>query len=285
MTDIQEQTPQQIYWPGVALSKRIELAFCCMNQGRSVEYSSLLAKTLRECAKATALANDPLTSPLLELCKEKLVQFYPPIRLGWCFERDYWINHSEIDPYEYFNIGIENGFLSIESKKVAGGNGWLSLSATMVHRVFRLVENYLPDDFDSWADDNYPIGGQCKFMVRESSETPYENGLVIDPDTHPSRGSLYFGDRSQETKQLAAFCLLKPIALQLLSESKPSPHVREMAAQRVLEYRKHSRLSFMPDSGFCYRCDRDVSKCLPEKSKSDGYDPTGCPLCGASWCD
>ena len=54
---------QHVYWPGVALSKRIELAISLINSDGFVEYDKLSRQSIRECAKASALSRTPLWSP------------------------------------------------------------------------------------------------------------------------------------------------------------------------------------------------------------------------------
>lgn len=295
---------QHVYWPGVALSKRIELAISLINSDGFVEYDKLSRQSIRECAKASALSRTPLWSPLIENIRELRITYYPWLNLGWCFERDYWIHHPDLQPSDYFSISLENGFVSIESKKISGGRGWLSLQPSMVHRVFSIATKSLPDQDDDPYYDQYPVGGKCRFLLRRwssctcsscdcdsctcgscacGSNMSVDNGLFLDPDTHPNRGYMCFGSTDQDIKQLAAFCRLQPIALQLLEDAKLTKVDRETAAKRVSAFRMHSPLRFMPESGFCSRCDRDVSVLLDSNNR--GYDPTGCPFCCASWCD
>jgi hypothetical protein len=42
---------------------------------------------------------------------------------------------------------------------------------------------------------------------------------------------------------------------------------------------------FMPESGICYRCKRDIIPTLIAKGEDGTQLVTGCPLCHRSYCD
>lgn len=276
-----------MYWPDIALAARIKLAF--LVTGRESIYSYYDAKDLiDEVGKSSALGNLGISSPLIDLVKNVHVHWSRKLTLGWAIERSYWIHTPSIDPNEYFDLSIDNGFVFIQSNERNGGFGQLRLHPRHVKSIFELTRQCLPEDYQSWAEDYYPVGGRCRFLLRTNSlyadEHDQVEGLYIDPDTHPSTGQIYFGHRQQELVQLAAFCQLEKKVRDLIENSRPSKVERETAQLAVKTFRENGgTLSFFPDSGFCLRCDSNLTRYLA--NPNPGYDPTGCPCCGATWCD
>lgn len=277
----------KVYWPDIALATRIKLAFLFI--GRASFYSYYEAKDLiDEVGKSSALGNLGISSPLIDLVKNVHVDWNRKFTLEWAIERSYWFHNPSIAHYEYFDLSIDNGLVCIQSKERNGGRGQLRLHQRHVRSIFELARHYLPEDYQSWAEDYYPVGGRCRFLLRLNSiysdEFDHVEGLYIDPDTHPSSGQIFFGDREQELVQLAAFCQLEKKVKALLNTSRPSNDERESAQLAVKTFRENGgSLSFFPDSGFCYKCDSNLTHYLA--NPDPGFNPTGCPCCGATWCD
>lgn len=276
-----------MYWPDIALASRIKLAFLFI--GHESFYSYYEVKDLiDEVGKSSALGNLGISSPLIDLVKNVRVHWNRKITLEWAIERAYWFYSPSIDPYQYFDLSIDNGFVSIRSNERNGGRGHLRLHPRHVKGIFELTRHYLPEDYQGWAEDYYPVGGRCRFLLRLNSiysdEFDHVEGLYIDPDTHPSSGQIFFGDRQQELIQLAAFSQLEQKVKHLIENSRTSKGEREKAQLAVKTFRENGgSLSFFPDSGFCYKCDSNLTHYLANPDLS--YNPTGCPCCGATWCD
>lgn len=282
---------QTIFWPDIARVKKLELAFSCLNSRPYLSYSDEIITLLDQAAHASVLAEQDLVSPLVEYFKDTEVRYSPAINLGWCYERAFWFNHQDVSPEQYFSFTVSEGFLFIESKNQNGGYGSLVLRAGDARKIFRQALRDLPNSYDPWSHDIYPVERACSFVLRKTYYREHDDetveipeGLIICAEAHPSNGSIYFGERQQELKQLAAFCKIsKEVMPQLEQSQNPSKDDRLAAESRIRQFLQIGKLQFMPSDGFCYRCKRDVTKNLPTANAD--YDPTGCPLCGWSWCE
>lgn len=198
------------------------------------------------------------------------------------------------DPDTYFTVQANGPWVQIKSLGVAGGKGEVSLHESHVGEFFHCARTGSISDYESWAFDPYPVGGSTMLMRmcslyddykdRSSPAPADEEGILfIDPDTHPSDGRLYFGDRTQELEQLRALCRLEDSIVALLAAAKPRQADKQAAAERAARIAKLAGISFMPSDGFCSFCDADVTHALA--GIAPGASITGCPVCGHTWCD
>jgi hypothetical protein len=260
----------------------------------------------REAGRRTAAEGGDLQSPLVDVA----AQACEGIRR--LFEFSYWSHAPSLDPATYFDVLVDGRFIQIASLKVAGGDGLLRLHERHLPGFFERIRTLEVDSYEAWAFDPCPGGGR-PVMYREPAfegepsihddaaapraaygdrtgghllsrcPSSHEGMLVLDPDTHPSDGSLILGDPSQELRQLAALARVEQLATNLLAANAPTQADREAAEQRAATINARVTLSFMPPSGYCSTCGFDVTLQLLERGADQPI--TGCPCCWRSWCD
>ncbi len=279
-----------------AVFKRAELV-AKANVPWQCRYRTHIQRAVRMAAESSALAALDINSTSFKHIKGLDCPWTEQWKIVWQYERYYWQHITGLNPEKYFSIELSNGFISINSKNIDGGHGYLLLHSKHLYNIFNLAKNAFPGSYEAWVNDPYHVGGS-NLLLEKKRETPFRYddddglgysvceaapGLYIVADCHPSYGELFFGNKDQDKIQLAAFYKLRASAIDLLNKSQPTELERIQAADRVKLYQITNKLTFMPSSGFCYRCDRDVSKLLI--GSSNNFNPTGCPTCGVSWCD
>lgn len=272
-----------------SLAARVNLAFAAVIPlWRYVELGALAF----EAGVLTAKEGGAIKSPLVELAE------VAGNRCGWThliqkrFELGYLVTSSSVDPTNYFEISVSGAFLKIKSRNLASGSGELKIHKDFVRRVFNVAKNMEMTEYSRWAYDPYPTGGYPVLMrisvCREDDSPKFDDPqlgmIVLDPDTHPSKGRICFGEPDQEMVQLAAFVKLEDLANQMMAQAIPTPAEENAAESRAKviirrDFEEAGR-SFVPYSGYCTWCDSDIT---PQLENSVGA--TGCPVCSHTWCD
>lgn len=101
---------------------------------------------------------------------------------------------------------------------------------------------------------------------------------------HPCRGSIDFGELSQESLLLGAIAQLEPYVQALFDKHRITDAQREaaaIAASKVIA--QAESYCFFPQSGYCGSCGRDVVSSLEDIASAAAA--TGCRCCGSTWCD
>lgn len=245
-----------------------------------------LAKRAGEVGQAAARESVPLTTPLLELFVDQREKYGGGETLGWYYRRGYGRSQASLDPLRFFAITYSNNFVSIQSLGLAGADagGEIRLNDKSVDEIFGCAENDSPRSYSRWADDEHPVGGSPLLLRMDRGETHFGQLRLEAGDLHPCRGELYFGDASQESEQLAAFCRLEAHVRGLFAEQKPTEAKRAEAKKRATAIIGHANsYCFFPDSGYCFSCGGDVTQGVTDPAAAVAR--TGCNLCGRTWCD
>lgn len=203
--------------------------------------------------------------------------------LGWHYRRAYLAAAPGSDPASYFSVTHDKSFFTVESLGVRGGEGWLRFNSASITKLFRCAKRRDPGSYRDWAEDEHPVGGEPRLLRVDDSNSKHNGGVVLEPDFHPCQGHMYFGDPEQECEQLAAFWKLETMVRAIDVANVPSVQERAEAAQRASVISARANPNFLPRSGYCYRCDGDVT--IAYADAPSGTSITGCHLCGASWCD
>jgi len=242
-----------------------------------------LIERAKTVAAAAAKENVPLRTPITDLFTEQTFGWGEEETLGWYYRRAYQIARPDLDALQYFVMRFENGSVIIDSRDIQRGEGGLRINHDSVADIFDCVKNAFPHSYEDWADDPHPVGG-FPMLMRIDDPTDHRcGGLLFDPDTHPCRGTIYFGNSTQECEQLAAFCKLESLVQALFASQIPTFEQCAATEQRAVAINQKASYSFMPSSGICYTCGSDVTIALAGIKKGDMI--TGCPVCGRSWCD
>lgn len=309
---VAQHTPSFQPLSGSAFSARAALAcevafYCSQWKHPSAKvWMGNIDSLIREAGRRTAVEGGDLHSPLIDVA----AQACEGIRR--LFDFSYWTHAPALEPSTYFDVQVDGRFVQIVSLKVAGGDGVIELHERHVAAFFERARLLEADSYAAWADDPYPTGGR-PVMYREPAFTyaprldnepaalrttyggrpsgaqvarhpsPHVGMLVIDPDAHPSKGSLILGAPSQELRQLSALTRLEPLAKNLLAANAPTAAARDAARQRAAAINARVKLSFLPPSGYCSQCDSDFTLLLLERAADSPI--TGCPCCWRSWCD
>jgi hypothetical protein len=216
------------------LTARVELAFAAKGSGQQFhfEYSDQIKLAGRLTAKEGASAE----STLIDIADSRLVYWRNEKTLKNLFQLSYYIESQSIKHEVFFDISCSGAFVTIHSKGIANGHGSMSIHVSDTRRVFDTACELYLTDYVHWSEDPYPVGGHPVLMRKCTlwddgdtwgfdvfrtpiAESPEDGMLILDPDTHPSKGYIAFGDPGQEIQQLAAFCKLRDVANQLLEET------------------------------------------------------------------
>lgn len=230
---------------------------------------------------AIAIENQTLESPLLD-CKG--IPYWACYResLGWHLKQGYWQNRSDLNPDKYFTLGREHAFVVIKSLGLNGSSGYISIDKGTVKQIFDAARE-VPDLYSGWASDPYPVGGRPLLLRINDVEHCHSGQLTLEPDTHPCRGHLNFGDQEHEIEQLTAFSNLYGQVLDMFAAMNPTQDQMDAAEKRAEIIKQKAGLCFMPPGGFCGCCGSDVTETL--LNINAGSSITGCPICGSTWCD
>lgn len=247
-------------------------------------YFNDLAKRTRKVAIAVARANFPLNNAIVDLFADQQDRYDRQETLGWHYRRAYGSANINLDPFKYFTVTYENNFVTISSLSVDGASGEIRINERSVNDIFWCVEYSTPSSYFSWADDPYPVGG-CPLLLRmDDVDLHYGQVRLMAEDLHPCRGDIYFGETSQESLQIAAFCRLEEHVRRFFSEKKPTVEERVAAQKRAAEIIAHAgTFCFFPHDGYCSCCGSDVT--IGVSDLAGAASNTGCNLCGRSWCD
>lgn len=280
----------------VALACEVARLISELGQARVSLFLSRVSELAWDAGRKAAMEGDDLASPLVDLA----VAGCAGVRR--VFELAYWSHATSTNPSTFFELASEGQWVRIASKGVAGAGGQVRLHSSHVRQFFARAEDLNLTSYYSWAVDPCPAGGlmvlyrnhrlapdgvfdydERDCLDAEPKPGPKEGMLVINPDTHPSSGSICFGDPSQELVQLGALIRLKAQVRTLLSDSSPSPQDRAAVAARAAQIARRVRQCFMDSSGYCSWCRSDVTLALASRGQDDAI--TGCPCCGHTWCD
>jgi hypothetical protein len=244
--------------------------------------------------EAAALDGADLCSPLVQLAESGCAG------VRRVYELAYWEHSPTIDATLYFSLAVDGPWVRITSKGVAGGDGEVSLHSSFVNNFFSRAADWNVSSYRDWALNPYPVGGTTTLYRYERIEhetdfdgyedydgddqdrahalnrapDPRHGVLMIDPDTHPSKGRIAFGDPTQELTQIGALLQLRATVQRLIAANTPS------AVASILQ---RVQLCFMPSDGYCTWCQADVTSTLIERGRQDAI--TGCPICAHTWCD
>lgn len=185
--------------------------------------------------------------------------------------------------FTYYAVTLEGSFAKITSKGIAGACGELEITENAIRNVFDHAKHYSPSSYYSWLHDPYPVGGSTRLMRIDVSDHPLSGQLILDPDTHPNRGDISFGNPEQEQEQLEEFHQLRKYVESLFEKNKPSEQQLMAAEARAKVINANAEKSFLSPSGYCSCCHSDVTEILI-KAPAGEYI-TGCPVCSRSWCD
>lgn len=186
------------------------------------------------------------------------------------------------------------------SKNVSGGFGEVHLPPSVLGSTLRKIRHR-----DIWMEkhwrlaDPYGMNAPTQVLLRDDltagwdddDQDPFPSSWKHHSDTlgelsllveHPGQGQLHFGAPAQEAEQLQACLELLERAL-VIQEEYQSPERLAAAEQRAKAINTAASVSFLPFSGFCHRCHADVTLALSPATAASHI--TGCPLCGATWCD
>lgn len=197
---------------------------------------------------------------------------------------------------DHFWLAAEAGSLEVVSKNVSGGFGTVNIPPAILAQVFQTVERREELTIRDWyRHDPYGMESPRPRLLRDDQVSGWdeESPLYWKPDSetlgelslsldHPGRGEIYFGAPAQEAQQLASFLALQDRAQAWLAQSQ-TPECRQEAEQRAKRINAMAAVSFLCSSGFCHRCDADVTLLLTHLDAQSHL--TGCPGCGATWCD
>ncbi|CAD7741051.1 hypothetical protein LMG31884_47220 (plasmid) [Xanthomonas hydrangeae] len=264
-------------------------------------------------AAGTHLTIPALLQDLLRNCRDGLVAG----DLAFAFEDGYLASQHErcifpkarpinerpaniVTENAHFILSNSASGATIVSKNVAGGFGSVLVSPSIISSVFAAAADCHPlvasarynsdpygmdlpthtlfrDDRDAgWDHDPYEFYPPRR---RHGSDTFGEIFLSVE---HPGSGEIYFGAVAQEAEQLRSFMALHDHVVRLAAEAN-SPQRLAGAQARAAEINKRAVVSFLPPSGYCHRCGIDATPALEDCSPSTYI--TGCPACGATWCD
>lgn len=201
-----------------------------------------------------------------------------------------------LEENDHFWLATEAGSLKVVSKNVSGGFGTVKIPPAILAQVFQTVERREELTIRDWyRHDPYGMESPRSRLLRDDlvagwdeesplywkldSETLGELSLSVE---HPGQGDIYFGAPAQELQQLASFLALQDGAQAWLTQSKTPERCQE-AEQRALRINTVAAVSFLCSSGFCHRCHADVTLLLTHVDAHSHL--TGCPGCGATWCD
>jgi hypothetical protein len=202
--------------------------------------------------------------------------------ISWHIKQGYWQNRPDLNSDKYFTLRREHAFVIIESRGLNGSSGSISMDKYTATKIFSAARN-IPDLYSGWANDPYPVGGTSLLLRINDKDHRYAGQLTLEPDTHPCKGRLYFGDQEHEIEQLSAFSNLFEQVLDMFVVMNPTQDQIEAAEKRAGIIRKKASLCFMPPGGFCGCCGSDVTTSLININAGDVI--TGCPICGSTWCD
>lgn len=248
------------------------------------QYFSDLAKRARQVAQAAAREGVPLHTPMAELFIDQRDKYGGGETLGWYYRRAYGSADANLDPLRFFTTTYANNFVTIESRGVHGATGVIKVNNKSVDEIFGCAEYDTPRSYNRWAHDEHPVGGS-PLLLRMDDGKGHKGQLRLEAeDLHPCRGSLYFGEPTQESEQLAAFCRLGEHVRALFAEKKPTEVHRAEVEKRASEIvRQAGSFCFFPHSGYCGSCGGDVT--LGVNDLAAAAAGTGCHLCGRTWCD
>jgi hypothetical protein len=281
----------------VALACEVARLICEPGPVRVSLFRGRVSELAWDAGRKSAMEGDHLGSPLIDLAVARCAG------VGRLFELAYWSHATSIDPSSYFDLAGEGQWVCIKSKGVAGAAGEVRLHISHIREFFACAKALNPTAYESWALDPHPVGGTpvlyryyriargddsedvdgdaSVVAVRETD--PQEGKLVINPDAHPSRGRLCFGDPGQELLQIGALIQLESHAHRLIAQSTPTPTDRLAAAARAAVILRRVRTCFMSSTGYCTWCRSDVTTALANRGQDDAI--TACPHCWHTWCD
>lgn len=201
---------------------------------------------------------------------------------------------------DHFWLTNHRGGFCMGSKNVSGGFGEVHLPPSVLGSTLRKIRHR-----DIWMEkhwrlaDPYGMNAPTQVLLRDDltagwdddDQDPFPSSWKHHSDTlgelsllveHPGQGQLHFGAPAQEAEQLQACLELLERAL-VIQEEYQSPERLAAAEQRAKAINTAASVSFLPFSGFCHRCHADVTLALSPATAASHI--TGCPLCGATWCD
>jgi hypothetical protein len=243
-----------------------------------------LVSSARRVARAAMCEGVPLFTPLTDLFMAQGRRFGGGETLGWHYRRAYRIADVSLDPLRFFSIAYVDNFVVISSSGVAGAYGEVRICEASADEVFECVAGDSLGSYRSWAEDTHPIGSRPRLLrmddgARGAGEVHLEVG-----DLHPCRGTLCFGDPSQECEQLAAFSRLHERASALFAAARPSDVRRAEVAKAAAAIIREARdFCFFPGSGYCSSCGADVTSGVTDAAAA--AQATSCRVCSRSWCD
>lgn len=271
-----------------AFSAAVELAGCAaLTPGDWIAIDKLAAAAGHAAAREGAVP----ASALVDLADTARPMRTHQLGVRWVFERAFWEASSDPGSHHCFAIQPNWPWVSITSTGVAGASGTVILHRSAIDSFFYRLRGSLLDDYDAWARDSEPTGGRTVFARYGSPWAPSQRGtseprqgmLFIDPDCHPSRGRIYFGEPAQEARQVAALLALEG-AVRKAADALGAliSGGTEGSAAWIKAHRAASGGSWIPDDGCCPTCHSFVAT----QSNATLANPmTGCPACGASWCE
>lgn len=183
----------------------------------------------------------------------------------------------------HFSLRYRNGYVRIRSTQRAGSHGEIRLYERQAARLFETLRRHAgkPRSYEAWAYDPYPAGEQFA-LVRLDGEPGVDAGkLLVSVCAPPSLGELVLGAPSQENVQFAALLSLERMVAALHMINVPTETDRVQAAHRARQIRAMNPEAAVPATGYCCRCNADVTRALLRTQAI----ATACPYCWASWLD
>lgn len=197
------------------------------------------------------------------------------------YSLSFWRNNPNLNPFDYYSLVYENGFIEITSRELHEAEGRLSLKAKDACRLLSDLDGSYWRHYSDWADDPYPVECGVTLLRIDCGERYGQIEAIVE--RHPSGGSLYLGSSEHELKQLAALLKLSDSIENLVRLNTPTADDREKARARAHAIIGKAGLSFIPSDGYCGRCGADVTLTLADIELGESI--TGCPICARSWCE
>lgn len=164
-----------------------------------------LAERAGHVGKIAVRAGLPLRTPLAELFMDQRDQHQASESLGWYYRRSYGSEDTSLDPFHFFNLSYGTGFVSIESRAIAGARGSIRVIERSMRDIFTCAGYAHPVSFLACAYNPYPTVGSPLLMRIDGGDAQIGQLRLEAGDIYPDSGSICFGEPLQECEQLSAF--------------------------------------------------------------------------------